>query len=87
MAVHTCYVDEYGVQGLTDEELVSQARHNALGEGVLAEIGRRQLHASNDLRKALETTSRRLYWLNVVLAVYTVALLVAAIGAIFLRAG
>jgi len=79
-------VDEYGVQGLTDEELVSQARRNALGEGLLAEIGRRQLHASKDLRLALETTSRRLYWLNVVMAIYTVALLIATVAAILRRA-
>ena len=65
---------------MSDEELVAQTRHNALGEGMLAEIGRRQLNASVQLRDALEKTSRRLYALTVVLTIYSAALLVAAVG-------
>ena len=61
---------------VSDEELVRLARHNAAGEGYLAEMGRRQLEASRELRVAMEKTSRRLYALNVVLIIYTVALVV-----------
>lgn len=74
---------EFG--SLTDTELISLASTNSMSDVIAAEISRRQLNASSALKIALEKTSRRLYWLNVVLAIYTVALLVVGVVSMLLR--
>ena len=61
---------------VSDEELVRLPGTMQPARACLAEMGRRQLKASRDLRVAIEKTSRRLYALNVVLNIYTVALVV-----------
>ncbi len=65
------YTDLAGLAEASDEDRVFLTRRNSLSDAWLAEIGRRQLKASTELKQALETTSRRLYVLTAVLTLYT----------------
>jgi hypothetical protein len=79
------YPEVSGYAQLGDEDLVWMARRTSQSDAFLAEVGRRQVKAAGDLKEALEKTSGRLYALNVVLAIYSVALLVATVVAILLH--
>ena len=78
------YPEVSGYAQLGDEDLVWMARRTSQSDAFLAEVGRRQVKAAGDLKDALQKTSRRLYWLNVVLAVYSLAILVTTIVAAIL---
>jgi hypothetical protein len=79
-------VDTARLQEMSDEDVVWLTRRNSLSDAYLAEVGRRQLKAYGELRQALNSTSRRLYWLNVVMTIYTVGLFILAVVA-FLKRG
>jgi hypothetical protein len=69
---------------LTTEELVALTRAGSAVEGYAAEIARRQVEATAKLQKALGDTSSKLYWLTVVLTLYTIILVIFA-AAVYLK--
>lgn len=74
------YPDVAALANVTDEDLVLLGRRSSgAAESFLAEVARRQLRASAELKTALTGTSRRLYALTVVLTLYTIAIVLATL--------
>jgi hypothetical protein len=63
---------------LSEEDLVYIDRVDP-GRGAAAELTRRGMEATRTLSRSLHSADNRIYWLTVVLTLYTVALLVATI--------
>lgn len=63
---------------LSEEDLVYIDRVDP-GRGAAAELTRRGMEATRSLSRSLQSADNRIYWLNFVLTLYTVAILVATL--------
>ena len=68
------YSDLAVIERLEVSELIALIRASSGAQAFAAEVDRRQIEAITSLEKALGGTSRKLYWLTVVLTAYTLVL-------------
>jgi hypothetical protein len=74
--------DAERLRELSDDELVYIDRLHP-GLGAAAELSRRTMDATRELKRSLDSANNRIYWLTAVIGLYTVLLAIATLVLVF----